>query len=113
LFAASKSLWEQRGLRGLKYILYVDVAVRHFWSTAETRADPARRRPKLMLGPQEELSVRDRVDTALASRRDLPVGHATLHQGLDPLPELLHADEEIIEGQHNALGARHCRDFVE
>src|SRR4029453_16598671 len=38
---------------------------------------------------------------------------AALHQRLDALAELLHADQEIVEGQHDALGGRHRGALVE
>jgi hypothetical protein len=40
-------------------------------------------------------------------------GVAAAHQRLDALPELPHADQEIVEGQHQPLGAREARRLVE
>jgi len=36
-----------------------------------------------------------------------------LHQWLDLLPEIIHAFDEIIKAQHDALHAGHCRDFMQ
>ena len=36
-----------------------------------------------------------------------------LHQRLDLLPEIIHAFDEIIKAQHDAIHAGHCRDFMQ
>jgi tripartite-type tricarboxylate transporter receptor subunit TctC len=36
-----------------------------------------------------------------------------LHQWLDFLPEISHLFDEIIKAQHDALHARHCRNFIQ
>src|ERR1700760_4348818 len=49
------------------------------------------------------------------SRPFLKASHmgAAFHARLDVLAELLHADDEIVEGQHDALEIGNLRDFVQ
>src|SRR5882757_5296053 len=63
--------------------------------------------PLLPIGMKTPISI------GVFLRHLLELGRPALHQRLDALAELLHADQEVVEGEHDALGGGHGGAFVE
>src|SRR5580704_4450225 len=53
------------------------------------------------------------ISIGVVLRHLLELRRPALHQRLDALAELLHADQEVVEGEHDALGGGYRGAFVE
>src|SRR5882757_8870015 len=81
------------------------------WRPAVDGANDAHER---LIGTSLSVSPRaEESDTRSHLRRRLQTVRATRHQRLNARTENLHADDEVVERQHDSLCARDGRRFVE